>query len=129
MNLAAIAHAPVIIQLNTAAAVFAAAFGPSVQAMTNGTAIHRTISCGFAAAILFTAFNSFWISRIDPGHFSAIDILSIATIIPFVLAIYFRRRGNIRGHAISMTMPLAGLLIAGAATLAPGRVMHAFFFG
>ncbi len=129
MNLEALTQASPVIQAHTAAALLAAAFGVSVLAITKGTALHKRLGAGFAVLMLFTAISSFWIMELRPGHFSLIHLLSILTLISIPLAIYYRRRGNIRAHAFWMISPLLGLLIAGGATLAPGRIMYRVFFG
>lgn len=129
MNVSALIQAGPVIQMHMAAALVAAAFGLAVLVKPKGTATHRILGWGFAGFMLATAISSFWITAIRPGHFSAIHILSAITLVSIPLALYYRRTGNIHGHARAMIAPLAGLLIAGAATLFPGRVLYSVFFG
>lgn len=46
------------------------------------------------------------------------------------MAIYAVRRGKVQAHRRAMTgMFVGGLLVAGALTFLPGRLMWAIFFG
>lgn len=118
-----------VIQIHTAAALTAAVSGTGILLATKGTARHRALGYVFVVAIMITAISSFWITSIWPGHFTPIHILSVITLVSVPLAIYYRRMGNIRAHARAMTGPLIGLLIAGAFTLAPGRILARVLFG
>lgn len=129
MSIAPLVNASFAIQLHTAAALIAAVSGFIVLIRTKGTPSHRALGAIFAAAMIVTAISSFWITTLTPGRFSWIHILSIVTLISIPLAIYYRRIGNIRGHAANMIGPFIGLIIAGLLTLAPGRVLHQVFFG
>ncbi|MGE3246656.1 MAG: DUF2306 domain-containing protein [Beijerinckiaceae bacterium] len=128
MTLEPLASASHVIQIHTAAAVTAAVFGCAVLVQRKGTALHRSLGYGFVAAMFVTATSSFWITAIVPGRYSPIHVLSIITLISLPLAIVYRRRGNIRGHSRAMIAPFIGLMIAGVATLLPGRVLHRVFF-
>ena len=67
---------------------------------------------------------------INPGGFSLIHLLSGWTIISLPMAIYAVRRGKVQAHRRAMTgMFVGGLLVAGALTFLPGRLMWAIFFG
>ena len=129
MSIAPLVNASFAIQLHTGAALIAAVSGFIVLIRTKGTPSHRAIGAIFAAAMIVTAISSFWITTITPGRFSWIHILSVVTLISIPLAIYYRRIGNIRSHAANMIAPFAGLVIAGAFTLAPGRILHQVLFG
>lgn len=98
-----------------------------VMVMTKGTPRHLGFGRVFAIAMLVTAITSFWIQT--SGHFSAIHILSVITLVNIPLAIWARRRGNIRWHAGAMIGNYAGLVIAGAFALAPYRIMGKVLFG
>ena len=128
MSLAPLLNASIAIQLHTAAALLAAVSGVFVLLRAKGTPPHRAIGAVFAAAMLLTAISSFWITSISPGRYSWIHILSVITLISIPLALYFRRTGNIALHAVHMIGPFIGLIIAGAFTLAPGRIMNQLFF-
>lgn len=129
MSLAPLTQAPLAIQLHTAAAFIAAASGIFVLLRTKGTPSHRLAGYAFAIAMIVTAISSFWITSLTPGRYSWIHILSIVTLISIPLGIRARRMGNIRAHAGNMIGPFIGLVIAGAFTLMPGRILHQVFFG
>lgn len=121
--------ASLAIRIHTAAAVFAAAFALFVLACEKGTGYHVVAGYGFAASMIIAAASSFAITEVFPGRFSPIHFLSVVRLASIPLAIYFRRLGKLRAHAIAMIGPLIGLFLAGAATLLPGRVLHAVVFG
>ena len=127
MSLAPLAAAPVVIQIHVAAALLALIGGIIVAMMRKGTARHRQVGYIFVVGMLVTAVSSIWISR--SGHFSWIHLLTLLTLVQLPYAIIMRRRGNITAHRKAMTGLFAGLAIAGAFTLLPGRIMNAAVFG
>ncbi len=129
MTFAPLLEASFAIQMHTAAAIFAAAFGCLVMILKKGTGLHRRVGYCFVVSIMLAAATSFWIKEIIDNSFSPIHILSLVTLVSVPLAIVYRRRGNIRGHALAMIGPFIGLIIAGAATLLPGRIIHRILFG
>lgn len=129
MTFAPLLEASFAIQVHTAAAISAAAFGCPVLVLKKGTGLHRLIGYCFVVSIMVAAATSFWIKQIFENSFSPIHILSLVTLVSVPLALVYRRRGNIRGHALAMIGPFIGLIVAGAATLLPGRIIHRIFFG
>ncbi len=123
MSLGPLLAAPGLMQFHIAAAVLSLISGVAVMATPKGTSAHVGIGRIFAAAMLTTAFTSFGITGIVPGHFSPIHILSIVTLTTLPWAIYQRRLGNIRSHAIGMSLNFVGLIGAGFFALAPGRIL------
>jgi uncharacterized membrane protein len=119
--------APVIV--HTFAATAALLLGAAVLFLRKGTPLHKTLGRIWAATMMIVAAISLNMTGLNPGHFSAIHLLSILTLVNIPYAIWMRRRGNIRAHAIAMTSNYLGLLAAGAFTLVPGRIMHAVIFG
>jgi uncharacterized membrane protein len=122
-------EASAAIRIHTAAAAFALAAGSGVLVLQKGTPLHRAIGWVFVGLMTLTALTSFAITRLIPGHYSPIHILSVVTLIALPLAILQRRRGNIKAHAIGMIATFLGLFIAGFFTLMPGRLLHDVFFG
>jgi uncharacterized membrane protein len=129
VTLAPLFESPPQIVIHAFAATAALIIGAAVLFLRKGTALHRALGRVWAALMMFVAALSFWITGLNPGHFSAIHILSIVTLTTIPYAIWRRRKGDIRGHAITMVANYSGLFIAGGFTLAPGRVMYAVFFG
>jgi uncharacterized membrane protein len=77
------------------------------------------------------AISSFWIHEIRlVGPFSPIHLLSIFAPVMLVFAVLHARRHNVSAHKKAMTSIFFGaLVIAGAFTLVPGRIMHTVVFG
>ena len=73
------------------------------------------------------ALSSFAIRSL--GGFSAIHILSVVTLVAIPRAIWSRRQGRIRAPAIGMVTAYVSLVLAGAYTLSPGRILRAVAIG
>ena len=127
MTLAPLVAAAPIFQIHVAAALAALTAGIAVMASTKGTPLHRGIGWAFVAAMAIVALSSLFIRR--DGHFSAIHLLTLLTLVSLPYALIARRRGNIKTHKTAMIAVFAGLVIAGAFTLLPGRLMNAVTFG
>lgn len=127
MTLAPLLAAPAIMQLHALAALISLAAGLTVLVMRKGTARHRLVGWVFVVAMAVTALSSAFIT--SNGHFSAIHLLSVLTIVTLPRAIILRRRGDIAGHRTAMLGLFAGLAVAGAFTLMPGRMMNKVAFG
>ena len=96
-----------------------------------GTLPHRTLGYIWVALMVVVAGTSFWIHDIRMwGPWSAIHLLSIFTLATLPLAVLHARRHRVIAHRNAMISMFAGaLLIAGAFTFLPGRIMHAVAFG
>jgi len=127
MTLVPLLTAPAVMQLHALAALTSLAAGLTVLVMRKGTARHRLVGWIFVVAMAVTALSSAFIT--SNGHFSAIHLLSILTIVSLPRAIILRRRGDIAGHRATMLWLFAGLVVAGAFTLTPGRLMNKVAFG
>lgn len=127
MTLAPLLASPAPVIVHAFAATAALFLGAAVLFLRKGTALHLALGRIWAATMMLVAAIS--LTMTGTGHFSAIHLLSALTLLNIPYAIWMRRRGNIRAHAIAMSSNYAGLLIAGAFTIVPGRVMHAVMFG
>jgi uncharacterized membrane protein len=127
MTFAPLATASPIIQIHVLAALSALTAGIAVMASRKGTSLHRRIGWFFVPAMAIVALSSLFITR--DGHFSAIHLLTLLTLVTLPQAVIARRRGNIRAHKSAMIGLFAGLAIAGAFTLLPGRLMNQVTFG
>ncbi|MET3888972.1 putative membrane protein [Bosea sp. OAE506] len=126
-SLAPLAAASPVIQIHVAGAIAALAAGAAVALLPKGTPLHRRIGWVFVPAMGLVALSSLLIAR--SGHYSAIHLLTLLTLVSLPYAVLSRRRGNIAAHRSAMIGLLLGLVIAGAFTLLPGRLMHAVAFG
>lgn len=102
-------------------------------AAPKGTLPHRALGWIWVALMLTISGSSFWIH----GHsyrmwqdWSPIHLLSVFTPIMLVFGVVAARRHRIVSHKITMVSIFIGaLVIAGAFTLVPGRIMHRVVFG
>jgi uncharacterized membrane protein len=131
MSLTPLLEAPGTIPLHAFAAIAAFALGIVQFAAPKGTLPHRTIGWIWVVLMAAVAISSLWIHEIRlVGPFSPIHILSIFVPVMLVLAVLHARRHNVSGHKKAMTSIFFGaLIIAGAFTFLPGRIMHAVVLG
>jgi len=131
MSLAPLLDAAPIIQVHAFAAMAAFTLGVIQLAAPKGTLPHRTIGWIWVILMLAIATSSFFIHEIRLwGPFSPIHLLSIFTLAMLPLAVLEAHRHNVNAHRNAMLgMFLGALVIAGAFTLMPGRIMHAVIFG
>ncbi|HVL76001.1 MAG TPA: DUF2306 domain-containing protein [Noviherbaspirillum sp.] len=108
-------------------ALGAVVFGGATLALRKGTRLHRVLGRIWVGLMVSTALISFGIKT--SGHFSAIHILSVVTLAGVSAAVFAAARGRIRAHRAGMTATYAGLVIAGAFTLLPGRLLGDLVWG
>jgi uncharacterized membrane protein len=130
MSLAPLLEAPGTIPLHAFAAIAAFVLGIVQFAAPKGTLPHRTLGWIWVVLMAAVAISSLWIHEIRlVGPFSPIHILSVFVPVMLVLAVLHARRHNVGGHKKAMTSIFFGaLIIAGAFTFLPGRVMHVVVF-
>lgn len=131
MSLAPLLNAAPMIQVHAFAAISAFVLGIVQLTAPKGTLPHRTIGWVWVALMTVIAASSFWIHGMRiVGPFSPIHILSIFTLAMLPLAVMHARRHRIGKHRNAMiTMFVGALVVAGALTFLPGRVMHAVAVG
>jgi uncharacterized membrane protein len=131
MTLAPLLGAPAVIQIHAFAAIAAFAIGVVQLAAPKGTIPHRLIGWSWAMLMLGVAVSSLFIHVLRMwGPWSPIHLLSILVLVTLPLAVLHARRHDVRRHRNVMTALFMGaLVIAGAFTLLPGRIMHAVVFG
>ncbi|MEJ0077003.1 MAG: DUF2306 domain-containing protein [Alphaproteobacteria bacterium] len=131
MSLAPLLNASPVIQVHAFAAMAVFALGLVQFAAPKGTLPHRTIGFIWVALMAMIALSSFWIHEIRlVGPFSPIHLLSIFTLVMLPLAVLHAHRHRVMEHRKAMiSIFLGALVIAGAFTFLPGRIMHAVAFG
>jgi len=120
--------APWIIQLHVAAALGALVIGTALLLGVKGRAFHKAAGWTWVACMMTVAIGSFWIRT--TGHLSYIHLLSggVAILVPMAIAAV--KRGDLKAHRRGMTRTfVGGLIIAGAFTFVPGRLMWLIFVG
>jgi uncharacterized membrane protein len=131
MSLAPLLNAAPVIQVHAFAAMAAFTLGIVQLAAPKGTLPHRTIGWVWVVLMAVIAISSFWIHELRlVGPFSPIHLLSIFTLVMLPLAVMHAHRHNVAKHRRAMMGIFVGaLVIAGAFTFLPGRIMHAVAFG
>jgi uncharacterized membrane protein len=120
--------APVVIQLHVAAALGALGLGVALLLGVKGRRFHKAAGWAWVICMMTVAIGSFWICT--TGHLSYIHVLSGGVAIGVPLAVVAVKRGNLKSHRAGMTRTfLGGLIIAGAFTFVPGRLMWMIFLG
>ena len=128
MTLAPLLNASPAIQFH---AYGAFALGLVQLAAPKGTIPHRVIGWAWVALMAVVAVTAFFIHEIRLwGPWSPIHLLAIYTLAMLPLAVLHARKHRVVNHRNAMISIFVGaLIIAGAFTFLPGRVMHAVAFG
>jgi uncharacterized membrane protein len=131
MSLAPLLNAGPVIQIHAFAAMAAFALGIVQLTAPKGTLPHRTIGWIWVILMALIALSSFFINEINLiGPFSPIHLLSIFTPVMLPLAVAHARHHQVQKHRKAMTSIFVGaLVIAGAFTFLPSRIMHAVVLG
>lgn len=131
MTLTPLLDTSATIQVHAFAATTAFGLGLAQLALPKGTIPHRAMGWIWVLLMLVVALSSFLIHQIRLwGPFSPIHLLSIVTLVTLPLAVMHARRGHVAGHRWAMlSLFVGGLVVAGAFTFLPGRIMHAVAFG
>jgi uncharacterized membrane protein len=135
LSLEPLLSAPLAIQVHVYAVVPAFLIGTwQIFLSPKGSRPHRLVGYLYLILMTITAISSLFIRTIMPDGpffgFSPIHLLVPLTLWSVVGALYYARRGDIVRHKRSMISTYVGaILVAGAFTFLPGRIMHAIFFG
>jgi uncharacterized membrane protein len=131
LNLELVAKAPLAVQLHMATVIPAFFIGTwLIFFSTKGAGLHRRLGALYLGLMIFTAVTTIFIRTINPGHFSWIHLFIPLTLFGVASSILALRRRDIRAHQRAMIALYGGaLVIAGAFTFMPGRLMHEIFFG
>jgi uncharacterized membrane protein len=129
-DLSLLADQPLVLKLHIAGAITALTIGTVLMFGPKGTTFHRTLGWTWVLAMLTTAVSTFFFPAVLKGHLSPIHALSAYVAIAVPMGVAFARRHDIRAHRRMMTGNfLFGLIVAGAFTFVPGRLMWRVFFG
>jgi len=99
-----------------------------------GTPVHRFLGKIYMGLMLFTAFVTLFMEAVvGPkflNHFGFIHLLSLFVLYTVPTSYRAIRVGNIKLHKRKMVgLYVGALLVAGAFTLSPGRLIHSWLFG
>lgn len=135
MTLAPLLNASPAIKLHVATIVPAFVIGTWLIFFSRkGAPNHRLWGALYMALMTVSAITALFIHSLMPngpfGGFSPIHLLVLLVLFSVAGALYYARRHNIAGHRRAMLgLYIGGLLIAGAFTFLPGRIMYSVFFG
>ena len=99
-----------------------------------GTPVHKFLGKIYMGLMLFTAFITLFMEAlVGPkflNHFGFLHLLSLFVLYTVPTAYRAIRVGNIKLHKRKMVgLYVGALLVAGAFTLSPGRLIHSWLFG
>ena len=131
MNIAAFTAASAVIQLHIAMALVAVLLGAYQFARPKGTPGHRMLGRVWVAVMAILAFSGFFIHEIRIwGIWSPIHLLSAGTLVLLALGVWQARNRRIVQHKRMMAgIYFFALIVTGAFTFLPGRLMHKIVFG
>ena len=131
MDSTAFITASPIIQLHIIAAMIAFVAGGVQFALPKGTVKHKQMGYLWATTMAIVAASGLLIFEIRVwGPFSPIHLLSLLTLFMLYRAIQAARAHKIKRHLIIMiNLYIFGIIIVGAISLRPGRLMHQIIFG
>ncbi len=128
MDLASFFAAPWHIQLHALSAIGALVLGVVQFTAPKGTLPHRTLGYVWVGLMASTAITAIFIR--SGGSFSWIHIFVPIVLVSIVDLSLRARRGMTASHKrTAMTLFFGALLIPGAFTFMPGRLMHEVVFG
>ena len=129
MNIDAFLCAPLHIQIHALAAIGALGLGVVQFSAPKGTINHRTLGYIWVGLMVLVAVTAYFI-RTTTGGFSLLHLLIPVTLIGVVWLSVLARKGHVKRHrSAALVLMITALGIPGAATLIPGRLMHAVIFG
>ena len=131
MTLEPLLSASPAIQLHAFAAMAAFGLGLVQFAAPKGTLPHRTIGWIWVVLMIVVSASAFFIHEIRLwGPWSPIHLLAIFTLIMLPIAVWHAHSHAVQKHRNKMVALFVGaLMIAGAFTFLPARIMHAVVFG
>lgn len=131
MTLSPLLAATTAIQIHAVSAMAAFLLGAWQLLAPKGTGPHRILGWVWAGLMIVVAASGFFIHQIRVwGLWSPIHLLSILVLVMMPLGVILARTGRVSAHRWTMSLTyLGGLVVAGAFTVWPGRIMHAVVFG
>ena len=131
MDLSVLNSATQPIPSHAYAAVLALLLGAIQFSLPKRGVLHKSMGYAWMASMAYVAVSAFFIHELRLiGPFSPIHLLSIFTLWGIYSSITAARRGDIERHRIiNIQLYVFALLVAGAFTFFPGRIMYRVLFG
>ena len=125
-----LAAQPLKVQVHIGAALLAFCLGLVLFAAPKGTLPHRSLGWIWVTFMVVVAGSSLLMTGLNGDHYSWIHLLSGYTLLTLPLGVLAARRHRVVQHQRTMTaMFLGGMVIAGAFTFLPGRLMWRVIMG
>lgn len=123
-----------LVYLHLATILPAFVIGTYLLVTKKGTGRHRALGKGYMALMLTTALITLAMpAEVGPtvlDRFGFIHLLSLLVLVSVPIAYIAAKKSNVFLHGFCMiNLYVGGLLIAGAFTVMPGRLMHQWLFG
>lgn len=131
MNLDIYVGAAIAIQTHIIVALIAVFAGALQLLLKKGTTRHRVVGWLWVLLMATVSVSSFFIHELGVwGKWSPIHLLSVFTLCILGVGIWAARSGRMKTHAITMAATYVfALILTGALTLLPGRMMHEMILG
>lgn len=131
MSFAPLLAAPIGTAIHAFAALAAFVIGIVQFVLPKGSGLHRALGWTWVALMAWVALSSFSIHFLRQfGPFSFIHLISIYVLAMLPVGVLAARRHDVAKHRRVMISMFAGaLVVAGAFTFMPGRLMHEVAFG
>jgi uncharacterized membrane protein len=123
-------HIPPMVWAHILTVTVALVLTPVMLLRPRGGPTHRRLGRIWVSAMLLTALSTLFVQESRPGHYSFIHIFTVWTLLAAPYTWWTARTGRIAAHRGSVRGLVTGaLLIAGAFTLVPGRVLGGWIWG
>lgn len=119
--------------LHLATIIPAFLIGTYLLLMRKGTSQHKLLGkiymCLMLCTAVVTLFMPAYVGPRFAGHFGFIHLFSLLVLYSVPAAYFYARQGNITKHRQKMVgLYIGGILIAGAFTFMPGRLLNKWLF-
>ena len=121
---------PFSVQIHVVSVALAFFAGLTIFALPKGTGFHRILGWTFVVAMIGAAATSIMMIADFNTGVNFLHIFTIVTAVSLTLGLRAIWRGDVRSHAYNMIgLFIGGLLVAGAFSFIPGRLMWRMLFG
>ncbi len=125
-----LARMSLTVKIHVCAALFALVLGGLQFVLPKGRMLHMVMGSVWVLSMLVVAGSAFFIRDLFNGSFSPIHLFIIVTIVGLYRGLMPLIRGNRKAHGASMRGTYIGaLLVSGALSFLPGRIMLPLLFG
>ena len=125
MSLDPLLSAPLVVQFHAILALSAVALTIAIFSLRKGSRLHRVFGWTWVILMGAVALSSFWIGELRwIGPFGPIHILSVFTLVSLIRGVRAARSHRVADHRAEMrSLTFGALILAGAFTFFPGRIM------